>query len=338
MSTSPLPHQHNLPHLDAASVRAALPWPALIAALRDAFTLPAIAPRRHVHPLGNPDSPSAAAVAPVLLLMPVWQPDALMGVKLVTVAPDNPKRGLPTVHSLFMLFDAATGAPLAMLDGEELTLRRTAAASALAATWLARADSRTLVVVGTGSLAPVMAQAHAAVRPVDRILVWGRTRDKAEDAVARIRTGLRDDATQRPIEVLAVDDLAQAAAQADIVTCATTSRVPLIHRAWLRPGTHVDLVGGFKPDMREGDDALMAQSRLFVDTRSGALAEAGDLLQPIAAGLLQRESIEAELADLATGKHPGRRDAAEITVFKSVGSAIEDLCAAQLAWRARRDT
>lgn len=314
-----------LPHLNAQQVRAALPWSGLIAALRIAFTQDIQSPRRHVHAVSEDP-------ASVLLLMPVWQSQRHLGVKLVTVAPDNPRRDLPTVHSLFLLFDAATGVPVAMLDGEELTLRRTAAASALAAGWLAREDSHTLLVVGTGALAPAMAAAHAAARPLRRILVWGRDATKAEDAAQRIRQQLAGDGLNATVETVPESSLASAAGSADIITCATTSKTPILQAAWLAPGTHVDLVGGFRPDMREADDALMASASVFVDTYAGALAEAGDLVQPMANGNLKRESIRAELAELAGGRHGGRANASEITVFKSVGTALEDLCAAELAW------
>jgi alanine dehydrogenase len=318
-----------LPHLNAQHIRKALPWPALIAALRLAFTQDFNVPLRHVHPVGeNPAS--------VLLLMPVWQAQRHLGVKLVTVAPDNPRYDLPTVHSIFLLFDSSTGVPLAILDGEELTLRRTAAASALAAGWLAREDSKTLLVVGTGALAPAMAAAHAAARPLRRILVWGRNAAKAEHAAQRVREELESDGRNVKVETVTVSDLASAAGTADIISCATTSKTPILQAAWLAPGTHVDLVGGFRADMREADDALMGVASIFVDTFAGALAEAGDLVQPMANGTLKRRSIRAELADLSRGLHPGRTDASEITVFKSVGTALEDLCAAELAWSSWR--
>ena len=310
-----------IPYLDAAQLAAALPYPVLIEALRDAFRTGAVTPRRHVHPI-SPDHDA------VLLLMPVWQPERHAGVKLVTVAPRNPQRNLPTVHSIFMLFDSATGAPVCQMDGEELTLRRTAAASALASSYLSRADSSRLLIVGTGSLAPYMAAAHCAARPIRRITVWGRSPDKAARTAASIRQRLGDDT----IDVLTAQDLEPAAGSADIISCATTSIVPVVRGRWLRPGTHVDLVGGFRPNMREADDALMAKADVFVDTFNGALAEAGDLLQPIEAGCLARDDIRAELADLCAGRHPGRTDAAQLTLFKSVGTALEDLCGANLAW------
>ena len=311
-----------IPYLTADLLREALPYPALIDALRTAFQQQMVVPQRHVHPLSDTDGS-------VLLLMPVWQANQHMGVKLVTVAPKNRDRALPTVQALFVLFDTTTGTPLALMDGEQLTLRRTAAASALASTYLSRADSRRLLIVGTGHLAPYMAAAHCAVRPIDAVTVWGRSPDKVQLTLEQIRAaGL---ATH--ITLQAAGALTDATLTADIISCATTSKEPLVQADWVRPGTHVDLVGGFRPDMREADDALMAQARLFVDTYAGALAEAGDLVQVIAAGRLAADQVQAELADLVCARHAGRLNTAEITVFKSVGTALEDLAAANLAWQ-----
>ncbi len=311
-----------IPHITAQQVRLALPYPDLIAALRAAFQDNLQSPKRHAHVLSEAD-------ASVLLLMPTWQPGGNLGVKLVTVAPANPAIGLPTVHSIFILLDAVTGAPLALLDGEELTLRRTAAASALASTYLSRPESARLLVVGTGSMAPYMAAAHCAARPIKHIAVWGRSQDKAAATVGLIRAlGLPPE-----INIAVAADLATAAHGADIITCATTSTVPILQGDWVQPGTHIDLVGGFKPNMREADDSLMARATVFVDTYTGALAEAGDLIQPLASGHLQRAAIVAELADLVSARHLGRNTNQQVTVFKSVGTGIEDLCAANLVWK-----
>lgn len=318
-----------IPFLSAAELRNALPYPALIEALRTAFQSTIQAPTRHVHQI------SAAADSPVLLLMPAWQAAENIGVKLLTVAPGNAARGIPTVHSVYVLFDAGSGVPLALLDGEELTLRRTGAASALASGYLSRADSSTLLLVGTGQLAPYLAGAHCAMRPIRRILVWGRDPEKTAATVQRLRQQDLSEGVQLEMIAPGAGKLEAAARNADIISCATTSRVPLILGDWLQAGTHVDLVGGFKPDMRESDDRLMQRATIFVDTFAGTLAEAGDLLQPMAAGALQRAAIVAELADLAGARHPGRTSREQITVFKSVGTAIEDLSAANLAWAQR---
>ncbi|MFS0753133.1 ornithine cyclodeaminase family protein [Noviherbaspirillum sp. 1P10PC] len=312
-----------VPFLNAGQISAALPYPTLVESLRLAFRTGAQAPRRHVHPI-SPDNDA------VLLLMPVWQPERHTGVKIVTVAPRNPQRGLPSVHSIFMLLDSATGAPICLMDGEELTLRRTAAASALASEYLSRPDSSHLLVVGTGSLAPYMAAAHCAVRPISTVTMWGRSADKAAHAAALLRQQLEANGSQAEVSI--TTDLEAGVRSADIITCATTSTTPIVQGGWVRPGTHVDLVGGFRPNMREADDALMCSAAVFVDTWNGALAEAGDLVQPMEAGKLERAALRAELADLCAGRHPGRSDARQVTLFKSVGVALEDLCAADLAW------
>ncbi len=296
-------------------VHAALDWQRLVEALAAAFAAGAQVPLRHAHRLGQNDT---------LLLMPAWR-DAGggLGVKIVAVMPGNAARGAATVHALYVLLDRTSGRPRAVLDGEALTLRRTAAASALAARYLARDDSTNLLVVGTGKLAPFMARAHCALRPrLARIRLWGRRADAAQ-TLAQV---LRDEGL--PAEAAA--DLPEAVRDAHIVSCATTATTPLVRGAWLAPGTHLDLVGGFTPAMREADDAAVAHARIFVDTYAGALVEAGDLVSPLERGVIARAQIEAELAELVRGDKPGRRGADEITLFKSVGTALEDLAAAEL--------
>ncbi len=305
----------------AAEVHAALPWPALASALEAAFVRgDTVAPLRHAHALGVPGD---AATSPgTLLLMPAWSPAAI-GVKTVSVMPGAAALGAGTVQASYLLLNRATGVPLALLDGEALTLRRTAATSALAARRLARADVERLLLVGAGRLAPWMARAHRALNPALRELrVWAR----APAAAAALVAALQAEGVEAAVAV----DLQAAVAWADVVSCATTSHEPLVRGAWLRPGMHLDLVGGFRPDMREVDDAAIARSRLFVDTRAGALAEAGDLLQPIAAGSVSAAHVVAELAELLRGDKPGRLTADDITCFKSVGAAVEDLTAALL--------
>lgn len=310
-----------LPFFDADTIHRQLRFPLLIEALAHSFTQTIESPARHVHSI-NPASHTS------LLLMPAWQSGGQAGVKLVTVAPEN--RQLPSVHAVYILFDSVSGAPLALFDGEALTLRRTAAASALASRFLARPDSRQLLMVGNGTLAPHLAVAHSLVRPIRQILVWGRQPDKSQDCIEKIRAHPEFDQT---IDVQICQQLEQACASADIISAATTSRQPLIPGLAVKAGCHIDLVGGFKPDMREADDELMRRAQVFVDTYTGALSEAGDLLQPLANGSLSRQQIVAELADLCSQRHAGRQDAQQITLFKSVGTALEDLSAAHLVWR-----
>jgi len=303
-----------LPFFSAAQVHAALDYAVLADALRAAFREGCTVPLRHVH--------DVTGAGDRLLLMPAWRAGRDLGVKLVTVFARNRERGAATVSALYVLLDGATGHPRALIDGEALTLRRTAAASALAATYLARADSATLLVVGTGALAPHMARAHCALRPIAKLLLWGRRQERALALAAQ----LRDEGL--PAQALA--ELPAGLAQADIVSCATTATEPVVRGALLRPGTHVDLVGGFTPQMREGDDALIARAEIFVDSYSGALKEAGDLVQALASGVLVRERVQAELSELVSGAHPGRTGVDAVTLFKSVGTALEDLCAACL--------
>ena len=305
----------SIPFIDADAVHAALDWQVLIDALRAAFLAGGNTPLRASYPV--------TAEGDRLLLMPAWDASSL-GVKIVTVFPRNPARGLASVSALYLLMDAASGHPLALIDGEALTLRRTAAASALASLYLSRPDARTLLVVGPGRLAPHMAAAHCSVRPIERVLVWGRDRARAEAMAAALH---RDGCPAEPCA-----ELGAGLAVADIVTCATTAREPVVRGALVRPGTHVDLVGAFTPEMRESDDALIAKSSVFVDTRAGALREAGDLVHAIDGGAIGREHVRAELAELCTGRHGGRQAAGETTVFKSVGTALEDLCAARLVY------
>jgi len=308
----------SIPYHAAEKVHAALDYPGLVEDLRQAFAKGATVPLRHSHTVREDESAR-------LLLMPAWREGETLGVKIVTVFPGNPARGAATVGATYVLLDGATGHPLALIDGEALTLRRTAAASALASSFLSRPESETLLVVGTGTLAPYMAAAHAAVRPLMRILVWGRTGEKARSLAARLLVqGL-------PAEP--VDDLRLGLGEADIVTCATTAISPIVCGADVQPGTHVDLVGAFTPAMREGDDELVARASVFVDTYSGALSEGGDLVQPMRSGVLSRSSVRAELAELCRGEKPGRTNALEVTLFKSVGTALEDLAAAAMVRR-----
>lgn len=301
----------------AERVHAALSYDRLVAALGRAFAAAREeSPVRQVYEVGTP------GVAAHLLTMPAWRRGEAIGVKLVNVFPGNAARGLGAVSALYALFDGATGLPRAVLDGEALTNRRTAAASALASTHLSRADSRVLTVVGTGHLAPHLAAAHAAVRPIERVLVWGRSPERAAKTAADLAAqGLRAEPAA---------DLSAAVAEADIVTAATTSTVPLVLGRDVRPGTHVDLVGAFTPAMRESDDALVAAAAVYVDTLAGALAEAGDLLQPIGAGAFAADRVLGDLHGLCSGAVAGRRSADQVTLFKSVGAALEDLVAAEL--------
>jgi ornithine cyclodeaminase len=277
-------------------------------------------PLRHTHTLAD----AAGDTAGTLLIMPAWQPGAYLGIKTVGIFPGNSQRGLPGLHSTYLLFDAQTGVPLAQLDGNEITSRRTAAASALAASFLSRADARHLLVVGAGRVGSLLPAAYRAVRPIERVTVWDRHSASAQALVERLRAD--------GIEAQAAGDLHAAAAQADIVSCATLATEPVLHGAWLRPGSHLDLIGSFTPAMREADDACFGGgARLYVDTAE-ALQKSGELLGPMARGVFAAADVAGTLADLCSGRVPGRRDGDGRTVFKSVGTALEDLAAAVLVF------
>ena len=304
--------------LDAAEIRAATPWPELIAAIAAAVAEDTVtAPERHVHPVGLPGGGTGS-----LLLMPAWADGELIGVKTVTYFPSNAGTPVPTVNAAYLLFDGRSGEPRAVLDGGELTDRRTAAVSALAGSHLARTDAERLLVVGTGRLSPNMARAHAAVRPLAGIEVWGRRPGAAASVAEQLRSeGL-------PAEASA--DLDASVRRADIVSCVTGAAEPLVRGELLAPGAHLDLVGSFRPDMRESDDDAAARATIFVDTVTGA-SMSGDLAQPLADGVITEASIAADLRALAAGDHPGRTSPDEITLFKSAGFAAADLAAARLA-------
>jgi len=301
------------------AVGAALDFPPLIEALRTAFRSgDMVSPARHRHRVAVPGRRDGS-----LLIMPAWQSGRHLGVKLLTIFPDNDAEAKPAMMGQYLLFDARNGKPLALLDGPELTARRTAAASALAASYLARADSERLLMIGTGRLASHLVRAHASVRPIRNVLVWGRDRDKAARLAHRL--------SRRDFRVAATDDLQRAVNGAHVICCATPATEPLLHGHWLPLGVHIDLVGGFTPEMREADDETMRRARIFVDTREGALAEAGDIVQPMRAGIITEEDVAGDLFDLAQGGRAGRRFHDQITLFKSVGTALEDLAAAKLA-------
>jgi ornithine cyclodeaminase/alanine dehydrogenase-like protein (mu-crystallin family) len=295
--------------LSAAEVAHAAPYRDIVEALRQGFKEPATTPVRHHHdPL-----PSTT-----LLLMPAWTAQ-WTGLKVVMVKTDNPALGLPTVQGSYLLLDNATGAPVCMMDGTELTRRRTAAASALAADYLARPDASVHTIVGAGALAVHFARAHATVRPISKTLICNRTTEKAEAVAAQLRQGGMQAETC---------EIEAAVRQADIVSGVTGSNVALIKGAWLKPGTHVDLAGAFKPTMRETDGDAVGMASVFVDTRDGALAEAGDLIQAAAEGKFDFKDVKGDLFDLAQGNHRGRQNGREITLFKSCGTALEDLATA----------
>ena len=312
--------------ITAAEIAGTLTYGALVDALADAFRSDITVPLRHHHPIpqvaGEPEA--------MLLLMPAWTPPgdgAFVGTKLVSVYPGNGARGLPSIYGSYVLCNGETGAPLAILDGTMLTVWRTACASALASRFLSRKDASSMVMVGAGALAPHLIRAHAAVRPIRNVALWNRSREKA----VALAEGLGR--TVPGVTITVATDLQAAVEEADIVSCATISSQPIVSGAWLKPGAHLDLVGAYTPAMRECDDAAVTRASLFVDTRTGGLKEAGDIVDPIRRGIIRAEDVRADLFDLCRGREAGRAHSDEITLFKSVGTAIEDLAAAILVWR-----
>jgi len=306
--------------IDAEHTRRALDFPAVIPALREAFRAGASVPARHVHAI---ESGGAHGTS---LIMPAWNQQGYFGVKVINIFPENTRQGLPGLHAIYTLYSARTGVPLAQVDGDVVTAFRTAGAAALGASYLARADARVLLVVGSGRIAGLLAPAMRTVRPIERVLVWN-VRPAGARALARTLAAQGFDAQ-------AVDALEPAVRQADIVSCATLSTEPLVRGAWLRPGTHLDLIGSFKPDMKETDPACFANADVYVDTDE-APTKAGDLLAAFDAGTLAPQAIRGTLVDLIAGTAPGRRDDGRVTVFKAVGSALEDLALAAMVYEAR---
>ncbi len=305
--------------IDAATTRRHLGFSTLIEALRHAFVSGCEVPVRGMHPIG--EGPDAGT----LLLMPAWRPSGRLGVKTVAVFQGDSARGLPGLHSTYLLFDATTGVPLALLDGDQITARRTAAASVLAASYLARADAQRLLIVGTGRVASLLPEAMRVVRTIASVEVWNHRPAAAEKLAAALR--------EEGLAARATSDLAQAVRHADIVSCATLAATALVRGEWLQPGTHLDLIGSFTPQMREADAECFARSRVFIDTTE-ALGKSGDVLQAVAAGTFTAAQLQGTLADLCRGVCAGRASSGEVTLFKSVGTALEDLAAAEMVFDA----
>lgn len=307
--------------INAQRIRQHLDWTRLVDALAVAFAEASVnAPSRHRHALGDGER------SPTSLIMPAWNASYL-GVKVVNVFPGNAARGRPTVTGTYLLMDGGTGEPLAVLDADELTAWRTAAASILAASRLARPDSAVLVVVGAGRIARQLVAAYQSAFALRRIVVWNRHVEGARRLVDELG----------PPRAEVSEDLAGACAEADIITCATLAETPLVRGAWLRPGTHLDLVSGFKPTMREADDAAVRRARIYVDSLHGALTEAGDIMAPLKDGVISESDIVGDLFALMQGRAPARRGEREVTLFKSVGHALEDLVVAATVYESTRE-
>lgn len=276
---------HAPPYIDTATIDAALDWQPLLDALQ----------RFHRAPAAHIADLHFAMGTNGLLNRAAWIAGLGSGLKTVSVFPANARRDPPraSVQGVFVLFDEADGSVRALLDGVALTRWKTVADSLLGARWLARRDSRTLLLVGAGAISTTLASAYPRVFPgIERILVWNRTRARADELA-------------RAVGAVAVDDLAEAVGRADIVSCATMSSDPVLRGEWLRPGTHVDLIGAFKPSMREADDEAMRRARIFVDSRHTTIGEIGELIVPMERGVIGADDVLGDFYDMAAG-HPGR--------------------------------
>lgn len=308
----------SVPQISAEFIESHTDWSDLIAALRKGFSAKdTIVPPRHHHNFPNPEMGPPST----LLLMPAWSPSQQAGVKIVTVSPANGQLALPAIQGVYLYLDAVNGTIKAILEAKSMTAKRTAAASALASYYLSREDSNSLLMIGTGALAVPLIQAHAAVRPLKHVFVWGRDAEKSKVICAHL-SGER-------FSISHVDRIEDKISDVDIVSCATLSATPLVLGRSLADGQHVDLVGAYRKDMRESDDATIARASVFVDTYQGGLTESGDIVIPLQNGTLDKKDVKADLFSLCSGCHQGRTRASEITVFKSVGHALEDLIAAK---------
>ena len=294
----------------------------LINTLQHTFSQPFGMPQRQVFDLeAGSESHDAFAV------LPSWSEETI-AVKAFTYLPDNPKQSsdLKSIYAQIMIFDRKTGVPQAVVDGTSATYWRTAAVSGLASRFLSREDASKLLLCGTGNLASYMALAHASVRDIQQIKVWGRNNEKVTQVINEIKMKRPD------IEVVASNNINEDVQWADIISCATRSPEPLFDGSLVKAGTHVDLVGNHLKTARECDSALITRSSVFVDAKVNCFAEAGELLLPVNEGVFSLDDVKAELSELCNNIHSGRQHADEITLFKSVGSAIADLACAQLVY------
>jgi len=307
--------------ITADDVNKVMRFPQLIDVLQQGYAGRYTMPPRQVLRLA-PSATNFDAFA----LLPSWD-DRLIAVKAFTYFPSNPKPPYQLLYSEILLFDRAHGEPLALVDGVSVTLWRTAGISGLAARLLARPDAKTLLLVGTGNLAPYLIRAQASVRPLTRVLVWGRTPARAHAVVARMSAEL-------PAITFAVaDNLEQACGAADIIVAATGAHEPLVRGDWVRPGTHTDFIGNHHADKRECDTALVKKAKVYVDSRDNCFREAGEILVPIAEGAFRKEDVVGQLSEMCAGTVPLRENAREITLFKSVGMAYSDLLGAGLVYQ-----
>jgi len=308
----------NIVQIDTNFIEENTSFTELISALKQGFSNnDIIVPMRHHHDFPNPEVNADST----LLLMPAWNPSKEAGVKVVTVSPENGQFNLPSIQGTYIYLDAKKGTIKALLEAKSLTAKRTAAASALASKFLSRENSKRLLIIGTGALSINLIKAHATVRPIETVYVWGRNHKKANEVCKKL--------SNENYTIKAIKTIEEKISEVDIISCATLSKTPLILGQYLQEGQHIDLLGAYKKDMREADDDTIKKSSVYVDTFQGGLKESGDIVIPIKNGILKEEGIKADLFQLCSNKKLGRKNDSEITVFKSVGHALEDLVAAK---------
>lgn len=315
--------------LNAAEVERCLPMAAAVDAMAAAFA--AVSAGRVLMPLRlGVDAPAAGGTT---LFMPAHDPElGYTALKMVSVYPGNPARGLPAISGLVTLIDGATGRPLAVMDGATLTALRTGAASGAATRVLAREDASVLAVLGAGAQAPYQVMAVCTVRPVRQVRIYNRTRERAEALAEWLARRLGPE-----VERVIAASPAEAARGAHVICTATSSTTPLLGAGDVAPGTHINAVGSFRPGMRELARDLVARARpVFVDQRQAAQEEAGELIDALAAGTIGPDDL-VELGQVLAGAHPGRVDPEQVTVFKSCGLAAQDLYAAARVWERARE-
>ena len=261
-----------------------------------------------------------------------WQPEKAVGAKVITVFPrNNQRREWPSIQAVYILFEGQNGTPIACLDGTVLTWLKTASDSALGSKLLSRETIESMLMIGAGQMAPHLVSAHCEIRPsLRQVQVWNRTPDKAQqlcDSLAEKFPG---------ISFSTVDDIETGARQADLICSAIGCEQPIIEGAWLKPGAHVDLIGAFTAEMREADDEVLRRGSLFVDARETTIKHIGELMIPLAAGVIGESDVLADLSDLCQQRHAGRQSDDEITVFKNGGGGHLDLMCARILHQHRQ--
>ena len=312
----------NIKVIDSSFIENSTDVVQLVRLLKNAFkTSEVIVPMRHHHDFPNPEE----GIDSTLLLMPAWNPGAEAGVKIVSVSPQNGKYDLPSIQGTYIYLDAHKGNVKAILDAKALTAKRTASTSALASTYLSKENAVSLLMIGTGTLAKELILAHTSVRPIKIVFVYGRDFQKAKR--------ICDEFEKASFTIKAVTTIEEVISNVDIISCATLSAFPLVLGKYLKAGQHVDLVGAYKKDMREADDEVILKSTVFIDTYQGGMKESGDIAIPLQSGVLKAEDVKADLFQLCKNERNGRTSLEEITMFKSVGHALEDLTAANYYYK-----